>query len=129
VASVISANKGSRPCYEKETVAPRIGETPMQRLRRLHAAHQLEARQFDLFHTRAGEPHCLQSPKEACETVVNLMARILSSRRSAGSNALSICWETYEAILDACCDAWNALMAKSNVITSIGTREWAQVRI
>src|SRR5437660_3841261 len=37
--------------------------------------------------------------------------------------------ETYEAILDACCDAWNVLMAKSNVITSIGTREWAQVRI
>ena len=45
-------------------------------------------------------------------------------------NALSNCvWETYEAILDACCDAWNALMAKSNVIASIGTREWAQVRI
>jgi hypothetical protein len=45
-------------------------------------------------------------------------------------NALSNCvWETYEAILDACCGAWNALMAKSNVITSIGTREWAQVRI
>src|SRR4030081_1187705 len=45
-------------------------------------------------------------------------------------NALSNCvWETYEAILDACCDAWNALMAKSNVITSIGTRKWAQVRI
>ena len=44
-------------------------------------------------------------------------------------NALSNCvWETYEAILDACCDAWNALMAKSNVITSIGTREWAQVK-
>src|ERR1700687_4580910 len=45
-------------------------------------------------------------------------------------NALSNCvWETYEAILDACCGAWNALMAKSNVITSIGTRELAQVRI
>jgi len=45
-------------------------------------------------------------------------------------NALSNCgWETYEAILDACCDAWNALMAKSNLITSIGTREWARVRI
>jgi hypothetical protein len=24
---------------------------------------------------------------------------------------------------------WNGLMAKSNVITSIGTGEWAQVRI
>jgi transposase len=47
-------------------------------------------------------------------------------RGNALSNGV---WETYEAILDACCGAWNALMAKSNVITSIGTREWAQVRI
>jgi hypothetical protein len=38
-------------------------------------------------------------------------------------------WDTYEAILDACCDAWNALMAKSEVIASIGTRDWAQVKI
>ncbi len=46
------------------------------------------------------------------------------------SNFLSHCvWDTYEAILDACCDAWNALMAKSEVIVSIGTREWAQVTI
>ena len=46
------------------------------------------------------------------------------------SNSLSNCvWETYEAILDACCNAWNALMAKSEVITSLGTREWAQVII
>src|SRR5208337_2984041 len=45
------------------------------------------------------------------------------------SNFLSHCvWDTYEAILDACCDAWNALMAKSEVIVSIGTREWAQVK-
>jgi len=41
---------------------------------------------------------------------------------------LSHCvWDTYEAILDACCDAWNALMA-NRVIVSIGTREWAQVK-
>ena len=46
------------------------------------------------------------------------------------SNFLSRCvWDTYEAILDACCDAWNALIAKSEVIASIGTRDWAQVKI
>lgn len=46
------------------------------------------------------------------------------------SNFLSHCvWDTYEAILDACCDAWNALIAKSEVIASIGTRDWAQVKI
>jgi transposase len=46
------------------------------------------------------------------------------------SNWFSHCvWDTYEAILDACCDAWNALMVKSEIITSIGTRDWAQVKI
>ena len=45
------------------------------------------------------------------------------------SNFLSHCvWDTYEAILDACCDAWNALIAKSEVIASIATRDWAQVK-
>jgi hypothetical protein len=43
---------------------------------------------------------------------------------------LSHCvFDTYEAILDACCDAWNALIAKSEVIASIGARDWAQVKI
>jgi DDE superfamily endonuclease len=45
------------------------------------------------------------------------------------SNLLSHCvWDTYDAIVDACCAAWKALMAKSDVITSIGTRSWAQVK-
>ncbi|MGH6813204.1 MAG: hypothetical protein ACREDM_13015 [Methylocella sp.] len=37
-------------------------------------------------------------------------------------------WDSHEAILDACCDAWNALMAQSEVIASIGIRDWAQVK-
>jgi len=45
------------------------------------------------------------------------------------SNLLSHCvWDTYDAIVDACCAAWKALMATSDVITSIGTRSWAQVK-
>ena len=45
-------------------------------------------------------------------------------------NCLSHCvWDTYEAIGDACCDAWNTLMATPDVIALIGTSEWAQVRI
>ena len=38
-------------------------------------------------------------------------------------------WDTYRAIVDACCQAWNALIATPGVITSIGTQEWAQVKI
>ena len=36
-------------------------------------------------------------------------------------------FDTYEAILDACCDAWNALIADPQRIASITQREWAQV--
>ena len=38
-------------------------------------------------------------------------------------------WNTYEAIVDTCCQAWNFLMATPEVITSIGSRDWAQVKI
>ena len=36
-------------------------------------------------------------------------------------------YETYDDILDACCEAWNALTAEPGRITSIATREWAAV--
>ena len=36
-------------------------------------------------------------------------------------------FETYNAVVDACCDAWNWLIAQPDRITSIGTRSWAQV--
>jgi transposase len=45
-------------------------------------------------------------------------------------NALSHrVWETYEDIVDACCAAWNSLMRAPEIIRSIATRDWAQVRI
>lgn len=37
-------------------------------------------------------------------------------------------WETYEAIVDAACNAWNKLVQLPDVIRSIGEREWAQVK-
>ena len=33
----------------------------------------------------------------------------------------------YDAIVDACCSAWNALMAAPKRIASIATRPWAKV--
>ncbi len=36
-------------------------------------------------------------------------------------------YDTYDAIVDACCGAWNALMAAPERIASITTRAWAQV--
>ena len=37
-------------------------------------------------------------------------------------------WETYTAILDACCDAWTDLMDDATRIISVTTRDWAQVK-
>ena len=38
-------------------------------------------------------------------------------------------FEGYDAIVDACCTAWNALIDDPARITSIATRDWAQVTI
>ena len=38
-------------------------------------------------------------------------------------------WEGYDAILDACCNAWNGLMKDARHIASITTRTWAQVNV
>jgi hypothetical protein len=38
-------------------------------------------------------------------------------------------WDGYPAIVDACCRAWNTLMAMPQVLRSITHREYAQVRI
>ena len=35
--------------------------------------------------------------------------------------------DTYEAVVDACCDAWNTLIAAPNTISSIAAREKANV--
>ena len=35
-------------------------------------------------------------------------------------------FDTYAAIVDACCAAWNALVAQPETITSIASRAWAQ---
>ena len=45
-------------------------------------------------------------------------------------NLLShVVYENYEAVVQACCDAWNALMRLPEVVTSITNRAYAQVKI
>jgi hypothetical protein len=38
-------------------------------------------------------------------------------------------WHSYDAIVDACCDAWTTLMRMPERVTSITTRTWAQVKL
>ena len=45
------------------------------------------------------------------------------------ANKLAITvFDTYEEILDACCNAWNFFADDHKAIASITSREWAQVR-
>ena len=44
-----------------------------------------------------------------------------------GNNLSNRVFDTYDAILDACCEAWTWLMNQPDRITSIATRSWAQV--
>ena len=36
-------------------------------------------------------------------------------------------FDTYEAIVEAACEAWRKLMAQPDTITSIGLRDWARI--
>jgi hypothetical protein len=38
-------------------------------------------------------------------------------------------WPTYQAILETCCAAWNALVAKPDLLASITRRDWASVAV
>jgi len=38
-------------------------------------------------------------------------------------------FDGYDAIVDACCKAWNALIDDPARITSIATRDWSQVTV
>lgn len=38
-------------------------------------------------------------------------------------------FQSYDAIVDACCDAWNDLAAEKGRIQSIATRPWAAVNL
>ena len=38
-------------------------------------------------------------------------------------------WDSYDAVVDACCNAWNMLMRMPEQIASITTRAWAQVKL
>ena len=39
----------------------------------------------------------------------------------------NLVFDTYEAILNAACQAWRKLLAQPHTITSIGLRQWAHV--
>lgn len=40
--------------------------------------------------------------------------------------AISV-FDTYDAIVNACCNAWNRFAEKPEIVTSITSRQWAQV--
>lgn len=37
-------------------------------------------------------------------------------------------WHSYEAIVEACCSAWNALVANTRRLASLTRRAWARIK-
>ena len=70
----------------------------------------------------AGEFRLLKLPPYAPE--LNSAENIWKYLRG---NALSFqVWETYDAIVDACCGAWNGLMRTPKMVRPIASRDWAR---
>jgi hypothetical protein len=64
-------------------------------------------------------------PQPPCAPEVNSVENVWEYLRH---NKLAIrVYETYDTIVDACCQAWNDLMAIPDRIASLTTREWAKV--
>ena len=66
------------------------------------------------------------------KTLPRTVFRTLLTRRKrlgrSGANWLAISvFDSCDAIVDACCTAWNRFAKDPNTITSITTRSWAQV--
>lgn len=53
----------------------------------------------------------------------NVWDYLRANRLSAGV------WDSYDEILNACCEAWNWFVNDPNRIRSIGTRNWATVNL
>lgn len=46
-----------------------------------------------------------------------------------GNKLCRLVWDSYDAILDACTEAWNFLVGDPERIRTIGTRQWACVNV
>jgi hypothetical protein len=79
-------------------------------------------------------------PRRVCADAAPRQTRILGStsaiwrrvkgRQAAVSSGVGVRFPGgRQEQLAACCGAWNALIAQSEVIASIGTKDWAQVKM
>ena len=74
----------------------------------------------------------LTIPKNMTLIFLPSRARSSTPSRMSGSSfdrpsSPTCVFDTYEAIIEAACDAWNRLMDQPHAITSIGMRTWAHV--
>ena len=116
------------PCVNSEAMAEHLREISCQVARRAHAVLICDGAGWHQPGERLPIPEnitLLPLPSYAPE--LNPIENVWEYLRG---NQLSLClWDSYDAILNACRDAWNALMADQQRIRSITTRPWATVNI
>jgi hypothetical protein len=76
----------------------------------------------NLTHTTNGRPGVNRALTADPVHVIEALAR----QCPIGAAALGRVFETHEAILHACCDAWNWLIDQPHQVSSIGQCGWGQ---
>ena len=66
-------------------------------------------------------------PLPPCSPELNPMENVWEYLRS--NKLCARVWDIYEAIVEACADAWNFVVNDPDRIRSIGTRDWATVNV
>ena len=67
------------------------------------------------------------SPSSSCPRAPPSSIRSRTSGSTCARTGSRPVFETYEAIIEAACEAWRSLLAEPTTITSIGHRGWAHV--
>ena len=70
----------------------------------------------------------ITSPSSRCRPTARNSTRSRTSGSILRANWLAISvFDDYDAIVDACCKAWNRFADQPDIVSSITSRQWAEV--
>jgi hypothetical protein len=112
------------PCANAEAMSLHLAEIGRHVAQGAHAVLVLDGAGWHTAGDLAVPDNLTLLPLPPCSPELNPVENIWQYLRQ---NQLSLrVWPDYDAIVDTCCQAWNALMAMPDRLASITRREWAK---